>query len=231
MLSRLPRGETVRDMSSSAPPPPPLASSLRGIGALVATIAVLTVGALGLGLLSWPRPEWSPSGAEIVSTVPTSLWALMAGASLVCLTVATLLTQATARLRLTEPAAVAWLVIILLAASALVANAIYAAALGTIAFGALIPIFHWLFTFVPALLAVTVTQRRERRARVFSALGTGVVTVPLFALGDALLVSPRSELVGSLFFTLVFGAAPLAVAAAIAGAMGDEAPAAPVSPR
>jgi hypothetical protein len=74
--------------------------------------------------------------------------------------------------------------LVVLAVAALVWNAVYAAALSTIDFGAPVPIFHWLFTFAPAVLADVLFSRRGRRARWPAALGTGVVTVP---------VSPRSS--------------------------------------
>ena len=211
---------------SSAP-----ASSVGGIRLPVAATAVLTVIAIGLGLLPWPRPEWSTSGFEIAATTPIALWLVVGGTAAVCLTVAARVTTAVAPLQL--PAGRLWLTITVLAAGALAVNAIYAAALSTIDFGVPIPIFHWLFTAVPAFLAGAASMGRERRARVAAAVGTGVVTLPLFALGWALLLSgsplPESStasylmgMLGALHFTAILGVLPLVVAAALAAALSQD---------
>src|SRR3712207_9217097 len=99
----------------------------------------------------------------------------MIGTTVVCLVVATALTLRAADLRGREPLALAWAALVLPAAAALVWNVLYSAALSTEA-GPIIPIFHWLFTFVPALLAGWLLTGRTRGDRWAAALGTGVVT-------------------------------------------------------
>ena len=62
----------------------------------------------------------------------------------------------------------------LLAAGALVANAIHLAAMSTVGSSTAIPIFHWLFTLTPAFLAGCLFGGRGRRAGWAAGLGTGV---------------------------------------------------------
>ncbi len=213
---------------SSAP-----ASSVGGIRLPIAAAAVLTVVSCVLGVLPWPRPEWSTSGWEIAATTPIALWLVVGGTAAVCLTVAARVTTAVAPLELRRPAGRLWLTITVLAASSLVVNVIYSAALSTIDFGVPIPIFHWLFTAAPAFLAGAASIGRDRRARVAAAVGTGVVTLPLFALGWALLLSPSPlpgsgtasylmGLLGVLHFTAILGVLPLVVAAALAAALSQD---------
>ena len=104
-------------------------------------------------------------------------------------------------------------------------NGLYTAALSATEPGPVIPVFHWLFTFAPALLAAALFIRRGRRERRAAALGTGVVTVPLLALSWALLDSSGLSLgsVGrAVYDTAVFGIVPLALAVALAGAIGGQ---------
>jgi hypothetical protein len=120
-------------------------------------------------------------------------------------------------MRWTDPAALGWLGIAVAAAAALVVNALVSAAESRAPVGAVIPVLHWLFTLVPALLAGAVTVRRGGAAPGVAALGTGVVTVPLFGLGWAQLVSREyspDALTGSLWTTALLGALPLAVGVA-----------------
>jgi hypothetical protein len=200
----------------------------------VVATGVLGVVSVAMGLLPWPRPAWSTSGTGIAATTPIPLWLAVGGTTAVSLIVATRLTGAAAPLRLREPAGLLWLTITVLAAGALVANAIYFAALSTIDFGVPIPIFHWLFTALPAVSAGVVTLRRGRQARLAAAVGTGVVTVPLFALSWALLLNPAAHagsmgaallpsILGTLQLTAVLGVGPLAAAAALAAALNQEA--------
>jgi hypothetical protein len=79
-------------------------------------------------------------------------------------------------------------------------------------------VFHWLFTFVPALLAGLVARRRGKAAATTAALATAAVTLPLLGLGWSLLASRGSVLGGfggSLWSTVVFGVLPFGLALAI----------------
>jgi hypothetical protein len=189
---------------------------------LVGALTVLTAGAVLLGRLPWPRPERTPSGWQ-VTAVPGSLWALMIGSGLVCLTAGMLVTRRPARFRVRTPLGGGWGALVLLAASALVWHGLHSAAVSATEPGPVIPVFLWLFTFAPALLAAGLFTRRDHSERRAAALGTGVVTVPLLALSWALL-DPSGLSLGSVgravYDTAVFGIAPLALAVALAGAMG-----------
>ncbi|SDN76916.1 hypothetical protein SAMN05428965_1538 [Geodermatophilus sp. DSM 45219] len=184
--------------------------------------AVLGLSAATLGLLPWPPPVWSQSSLWLVADVPGALWVFLLVGAVVSIATAVALTWREADLGPRDLLAWAWSALVVLAAAALLWNALYAAALSTIDFGAPIPIFHWLFTFIPAVLAGSLFRHRGRRARWTAALGTGVVTVPLFALSWSLLI-PGLSLAGvanTLWATGILGVAPLAVGVAAAGAMG-----------
>lgn len=77
----------------------------------------------------------------------------------------------------------------MVAAGALVFNALVLAADASQEAGPVIPVFHWQFTLVPALLAGAVGATRGAAAATAAALGSGVVTLPLFPLGWALMAS------------------------------------------
>jgi len=192
---------------------------------IVATVVLGVVVPL-LGLLPWPRPMLSPDSRWLVTDVPAPLWVVVLGSTAVCLTTAVVLTARAAHLRMGDPVTWAWVVPVLLAAAALVWNALYAAALSTTDPGSPIPIFHWLFTFAPAVLAGWSFSGRGREGRRVAAAGTGVVTVPLFALGWALLfVRPEpwlETLAGTAQLTAVLGVAPLIGGLALTGVMGPE---------
>ena len=127
-----------------------------------------------------------------------------------------------AGLRLSDPFAWAWEVLVLLAGAALVWDGLYMATFSP-GPSPIIPVFDWLFTFAPALLAGLLFLRRDRSARRAAALCTGVVTVPLLALARALLNGPGLSLAGvgaTLWDTAFFGVLPLTVAVAFAGSIG-----------
>jgi hypothetical protein len=161
-------------------------------------------------------------GGWQVAAVPPTLTALLAVSTLVCLVVTTVLTLRSARLRLSEPVGLAWLLIVLAAAAALIFNALVFAADASYESGPVIPVLHWVFTLVPALLAGAVTARRGTATATAAALGTGVVTMPLFALGWALLWSrdPFTTPLAPLWNTLVLGGVPLVIAVAAARGRG-----------
>ena len=107
----------------------------------------------------------------------------------------------------------------LISAAALVWNALVMAADSEFETGAIIPVFHWAFTFVPALLTGFAARGLGPGRAVAAALGTGVVTLPLFGLGWSLLASRESLGAGigsSLWATALLGVLPLAISAAIA---------------
>ena len=184
-------------------------------------IAVLSAAITFAGLLGWEKPALSDTSPWLVADVPGSLWGLILGSTILCLGTAAVLTLRVAGLRAWEPATLGWLLLTLLSAAALVWNAVYSAALSTTDFGALIPIFHWLFTFAPAALAGLLFVRRRREDRRVAALGTGIVTVPLFQLSVVFLASDLGELVmASLVFTGLLAVAPLCGGIALAGALG-----------
>jgi hypothetical protein len=189
-------------------------------------MVVLTLLVTGAGLLPWPRPALSQTTAWMVSDVPGPLWALVLGLAVLCIVVASTVTARVLGTDRRDGAFLAWSALVLVTAAALVWNALYAAALSTTSFGAVIPIFHWLFTFAPAVLAGGLFTRRGRRARMAAALGTGVVTVPLFHLFAMLLLpgSAAPTLPGSLTLTAPLAVAPFVGAVALAGAMGDREP-------
>jgi hypothetical protein len=162
-------------------------------------------------------------GGWQVAAVPGSLTALLVVSTLVCLLVATVVTVRDGGIEPRTPSGLAWLAIVLVSAGALVFNALVLAADASEVVGAIIPIFHWAFTLVPALLAGAVTYRREAAAAGTAALGTGLVTLPLFALGWALLysVEPGIGAIGStLWITAILGAIPLLIGVATAGGWG-----------
>jgi hypothetical protein len=186
-------------------------------------IVVLTLLVGAAGLPEWPKPELSATSPWMVADVPGALWALVLGTTAVCVAVATVMTARAAGVGTGDRVFLAWLALVLLSAGALVWNALYAAALSTTSFGAIIPIFHWLFTFVPAVLAGALFTYRGRETRWIAALGTGMVTLPLFHLSSVLLVGGDLWLtaVGSLSLTGPLGVAPLVGGVALAGAMGE----------
>jgi hypothetical protein len=184
-------------------------------------IAVLGLSAAILGLLPWPRPVWSQTSPWLVADMPGWLWGFLLVGALVCIGTAVVITRQQGYLSPRDVLTWAWLGLACVAAAALLWDALYAAALSTIDFGAPIPIFHWLFTFVPALLAGSLFRSRGRQARWTAALGTGVVTVPLFAVSWSLL-SPGLSLAGissTLSATAILGVAPLAAGVAASGGM------------
>ena len=211
-------------MYPPAPPPPPAGIQPRLPRAVIVATVVLGVLVPLIGLLPWPRPVWSPNSRWLVTDVPAPLWVFILGTTITCVAASVVLTVRAAHLRMRDLVTWIWVALILLAAVALVWNAVYAAALSTIEFGSPIPIFHWLFTFAPAVLAGWLFARRGREARWVAALGTGVVTVPLFALGWVLLfLRPEPLLMaiaGTAQLTVVLGVAPLIGGVALAGVMG-----------
>ncbi len=187
----------VPDAAASPPLPRPM----------LAAIAALTALTTMLGLAS----------------TASALWALVAAVTLLCVVTAIVLTERTTGLRQGEPGASALVALLVVSASALMWNAVYAGSVS--GDEPVIPIFHWLFTLVPALLSVAIVRRRSRHIRVAAALSTGVVTLPLFALGWSLLVGGGVDLDGvtaSLWLTVVLGVSPFIAGVALAGERGGD---------
>lgn len=183
-------------------------------GPVVRAGIVLTCATTVLGaLVPWPSPARTTSGWQ-VADVPASTAGLVAGAAVLCLVVAAVLVRPGSLPG--RAAAVTWWVLALASAFALAWNALYSAALSAVASGAVIPVFHWLFTFVPAVVVGLTTRAAGPRAQLRATLGTALVTVPLFALGWALLLSSDvlDAVHGALWSTAVFGVVPLVVAVA-----------------
>ncbi len=180
-------------------------------------LLVLTVGAVLLGQRDWAVPERVLGGWQIAE-LPASLTVLLLAVTGVCLLAGAWAALGDARLALRDRAFAVWLLVSLLAAAALIWNALVMAADAEFGTGAIIPVFHWAFTFVPALLAGLAARGLGAVRAVAVALSTGVVTVPLFGLGWSLLSSRESVTAGTgsaLWITALLGVGPLVIAAAI----------------
>ena len=205
--------------------PDPHAARPRLPWATVAATGVLTVGAILLGQRNWAVPERVLRDWQ-VAAVPSSMTALVLGVTATCLLVGAAVTLRDAALRPRDPAFLVWLLVCLIAAAALVWNALVMAADSEFETGAIIPVFHWAFTFFPALLVGFAARGLDPTRAVAAALGTGVVTLPVFGLGWSLLSSREAlnpGIGGSLWITAVLGVAPLVIAAAIAGSSAQTA--------
>lgn len=185
--------------------------------ATIAAIAVLTIGAVALGQRDRAVPERVLRDWQ-VADVPPSLTALLLVVAAAGLLVGAWAVLRDADLRPGDPVFVVWSVVSLLASAALIWDGLFMAANAEFETGAMIPVFHWMFTFVPALLTGLAARGRGAARAIAAALSTGVVTVPLFGLGWSLLSSRESLTDGigsSLWLTAIFGLVPLGVAAAI----------------
>jgi hypothetical protein len=184
----------------------------------------LTVLACVVGVFGWPAPARTSSGWQ-VADVPPPLLALLLGIAAVSLAVGTLLVRPSS---LGAVGAAAWWLLGLASLFAQVWNDLYFAALRDGGGGAVIPVFGWLFTFVPALVLGLTTRRTGRAAHLRATLGTGIVTLPLLGLGWALYGSAEgggAALVGSLYSATLLGALPLLVALALTRPPGTPMPA------
>jgi hypothetical protein len=95
-------------------------------------------------------------------------------------------------------------------------NDLYFAALADT--GGIIPVFDWLFTFVPALVVGLVVRRHGPAAHLRATIGVSVVSLPMLGLGWALATQQDSilaALTGGLYTAAFFGVLPLVVAVAI----------------
>jgi hypothetical protein len=205
-------------MYPPAPPSPdPEAARPRPPWTTLAVTAGLAVVAILLGQPDWAVPERVLRDWQ-VADVPSSMTALVLGVTATCLLVGAAVTLRDAALRPRDPVFLVWLAVSLLAAAALVWNALVMAADSEFETGAIIPVLHWAFTFFPALLVGLAARNRGTGRAVAAALGTGVVTMPLFGLGWSLLSSRESMAAGignSLWATAILGVVPLVIATAI----------------
>ena len=218
--ARAPPSATLRAMQPQTPPPssppaPPARVELPW--PTIAVLAVLTVAAVLLGQRDWAVPERVLGGWQ-VGDVPSSLTVLLLAVTAVCLVAGAWAVLRDARLAPRDPAFAVWVLVSLLAAAALLWNALVLAADAEFETGAIIPVLHWAFTFVPALLVGLAARNRGVARAVAAALATGVVTVPLFGLGWSLFASREAMAGGignSLWATALLGVGPLVIAAAI----------------
>jgi lysylphosphatidylglycerol synthetase-like protein (DUF2156 family) len=185
-------------------------------GGLVAAGVALTVVLALLGRQTWQLPGRSAGG---VTDVPQSLLTFLLLCAALCVWCAGRLVRPAETLR--PAAAQLWWALV--AGSALVT---VAAALSLASFagtgqrpGDLL--LRCAVPLVPAVLAGVLAAGAGRTARVRAALGTGLVTVPMGAVGWALLSSTgrsSADLGDVLAMTALAGAAPLAVAVAFVAA-------------
>src|SRR5687767_12210968 len=81
-------------------------------------IVVLTLLVGAAGLVDWPKPELSTTSPWMVADVPGALWALVLGATVLCVSVAAWLTARATGLRLGDRVLLSWLVLVLVSAAA-----------------------------------------------------------------------------------------------------------------
>jgi hypothetical protein len=184
---------------------------------LLATTAALAV---VLGLLAgqrWPLPARA-GGA--VSDVPQSLVTFLLVCTGACLWAAGRATRPADTFRSPANAQLWWVLTTGAAVVSVAADLSLAADAGAhLRPTALLA--RWLVPFVPAVLAGVLARRDGRAARVRAALGTGAVTLPLFAAGWALYASPGGVALAPadvVSMVLLAGATPFALAGAFVAA-------------
>ena len=211
---RLVTGNRVADDVVPAPPSTPAAPrapvgrAAVGLPALAAVGAGLTVVLVLLGQQDWPLPLRDGGG---MSDVPQALLSFLVPVAAACVWTAA---------RLARPAGppavvrVWWGLLIgaaVVSVAAVLSLASFAGAAqqpGDLVVRGLVPV-------VPAALAGVLVSEAGRRARIRAALGTGLVTVPLCALGWALAATAGSAgLTDVLATTGLAGVAPLGLAVA-----------------
>jgi hypothetical protein len=184
---------------------------------LVAVGAGLTVVLALLGRQPWQLPQRDAGG---VSAVPQSLLSFLLLCAVVCVWVAGRLVRPTRTLRSAGAAHTWWALLAGAAVVSLAADLSLASFAGTgqrptdLLLRCAVPL-------VPAVLAGVLAGHAGRAARIRAALGTGLVTLPLGALGWALLSSPDLSAAGLgdvLAMTGIAGVAPLALAVAFVAA-------------
>ena len=212
MADLLRRAEALdaRVAAETAPRP------VRSAGLLVG-LAALTVVLVLLGRQEWQLPGRDAGG---ITDVPQSLVTFLLVSAGLCLWVAGRLVRPTATLRSATAGQLWWALVGGAALVTLAADVSLASFAGTgqrptdLVVRCAVPL-------VPALLAGFLARDAGRAARVRAALGTGLVTVPLTALGWALLSSSAWSTAGwgdVLAMTGIGAAVPLAAAVAFVAA-------------
>jgi hypothetical protein len=184
---------------------------------LAAVGAGLTVVLALLGRQPWQLPQRDDGG---VSTVPQSLLTFLVLCAVVCVWVAGRLVRPAETLRATAAAHMWWAVVAGAALVSLAADLSLASFAGTGQRPTDLPL-RCAVPLVPAVLAGVLARRDGRAARIRVALGTGLVTLPLGALGWALLSSPDLSAAGLsdvLAMTCLAAVTPLALAVAFVAA-------------
>lgn len=187
-----------------------------GIGGLVAAAAALTVVLALLGRQTWPLPGRDGGG---ITGVPQSLVTFLLLCTALCLWTAGRLVRPGATFRSPGAAQLWWALVAGAALVSISADLSLASFAGTGQRPADL-LVRCAVPLVPAVLAGFLAGA-DRVARVRAALGTGVVTVPLTALGWALLSSsPRAtaDLGDVLAQTGLAAVAPLVLAVAFVAA-------------
>jgi hypothetical protein len=190
--------------------------ALRPLG-LLSVGGVLTVALALLGRQAWQLPHRGPSG---VTDVPQSLLTFLLLCAGACVWSAGRLVRPAATLRSATAAQLWWALV----AGAAVVSVTAGLSLASFAGTGQRPddlLLRCLVPLVPAVLAGVLAGSAGRAARVTAALGTGLVTVPMTALGWALLSSSgrsTADLGDVLGMTALAGAAPLLLAVAFVAA-------------
>jgi len=197
--------------------------SSRPAGLLLA-IAGLTVVLVVLGRQSWQLPDRDAAG---VTDVPQSLVTFLLLCTALCLWAAGRLVRPAATLRSPAAAQLWWALVVGAAVVCLAAALSLASFAGTgqrptdLLVRCAVPLVPAVLAGFLARDAGFLARDAGRPARVRAALGTGLVTVPLGALGWALLSSPARSGAGLgdvLAMAGLAGAAPLALAVAFVAA-------------
>jgi hypothetical protein len=184
---------------------------------LVAVGAGLTVLLALLGRQPWQLPQRDAGG---VSAIPQSLLTFLLLCAVVCVWVAGRLVRPAETLRATAAAHTWWALVAGAALVSLAADLSLASFAGTgqrptdLLLRCAVPV-------IPAVLAGVLARCDGRAARIRVALGTGLVTLPLGALGWALLSSADRSAAGLgdvLAMTGTAAFAPLALAVAFVAA-------------
>jgi len=189
-------------------------------GTRVRLVVPLTVGLTLLLALLGDQPWQLPTRVGgAVGAVPQSLVSFLLICGALCVWAAGRATRPEQTFDSTGAVRVWWLVVMGAAVVSLTATLSLTSYAGTgerpggLAVRCLVPL-------VPALLAGALAHADGRGSRIRAALGTGVVTVPMTALGWSLLASSgaSADLADVLAMTLLSGAAPLALAVAFVAA-------------
>jgi hypothetical protein len=176
----------AEETEPAAPEPVPVRSPVTRWAPITGTTIALAV---VLGLLAG-QPWALPSRvAGAVTAVPQSLVTFLLVCAGVCLWAAGRATRPAATFRSATSAQLWWVTVVGTAVVSVAADLSLAASGGAGERPADL-LARWLVAAVPAVVAGALARRDGRAARLRAALGTGVVSLPLFAVGWALYASP-----------------------------------------